>query len=56
MGKNDGPVVMATVAPKALVTAQRPVSTDIEPSIPKPYTARAMAAPAMGHPDGTSQT
>ncbi|XP_024982678.1 peroxygenase-like [Cynara cardunculus var. scolymus] len=48
-------IAMATVAPMAPVTAQRPVPTNLESSVPKPYMARAMAAPDMEHPDGTPE-
>ncbi|PWA74570.1 caleosin-related protein [Artemisia annua] len=53
---SDGPVAMATIAPKAPVTAQRPIRNDLESSIPKPYLARVMAASDMEHPDGRPQT
>ncbi|KAI7744451.1 hypothetical protein M8C21_016582 [Ambrosia artemisiifolia] len=44
---------IATVAPLASITSERPVRTDLESFIPKPYMGRAMAAPDMKHPDGT---
>ncbi|KAI7744442.1 hypothetical protein M8C21_016573 [Ambrosia artemisiifolia] len=44
---------IATVAPLASITSERPVRTDLESFIPKPYMARAMATPDMKHPDGT---
>ncbi|KAJ0612020.1 putative plant seed peroxygenase [Helianthus annuus] len=47
---SDEPVAMATVAP---TTTQRHVRTDLESCIPKPYMARAMAAPDTQHLDGT---
>ncbi|KAJ0793289.1 putative plant seed peroxygenase [Helianthus annuus] len=49
MDMNNDPVALATVAPMAPITSQRPVRTDLESSIPKP----SMAAPDMEHPDGT---
>ncbi|KAJ9558839.1 hypothetical protein OSB04_013453 [Centaurea solstitialis] len=53
MEKSNDPVAMATVAPMASVTAQRPIRTDLDSAFPKPYMGRAMVAPSMEHPDGT---
>ncbi|KAL7185071.1 hypothetical protein ACSBR2_027077 [Camellia fascicularis] len=44
---------MATVAEKAPITAQRKVRSDLDTKLPKPYLARAMAAPDAENVNGT---
>lgn len=44
---------MATEAKRAPVTADRRVRNDLETTLPKPYMARALAAPDTDHPNGT---
>ncbi|KAA3480799.1 putative peroxygenase 3 [Gossypium australe] len=48
----DGECI-ATEAPKAPVTKERKIGTDLEKYIAKPYVARALQAADVGNPDGT---
>ncbi|KAE8734267.1 Peroxygenase 1 [Hibiscus syriacus] len=44
---------METVAPKAPLTRERRIRSDLEEKLTKPYMGRAMAAVDIEHPDGT---
>ncbi|KAL6649513.1 hypothetical protein ACP70R_013737 [Stipagrostis hirtigluma subsp. patula] len=44
---------METVAPRAAVTRERRLNTDLQEQVPKPYLARALEAVDPSHPQGT---
>ncbi len=44
---------LQTVAPKALVTAERRVSPNLDDELPKPYLPRALVAVDSEHPNGS---
>ncbi|KAL6645570.1 hypothetical protein ACP70R_017178 [Stipagrostis hirtigluma subsp. patula] len=44
---------METVAPRAAVTRERRLNTDLQEEVPKPYLARALEAVDPNHPQGT---